>query len=71
MQQLFMLIFIITTLLFSSCDKRYSCVCKTIISNQDTIVEAVETTKLGSKGFKTTCTNHEVSNSNLKDCHIQ
>ncbi len=65
-----LVIVVMVTLFISSCNKQYSCTCKTISSNKDTILDVVETTKLGSKGFKATCTNHETSNAQLKDCHI-
>ena len=60
-----------SVLFFSSCNKQYTCTCKIGISNKDTIVDVVETTKLGSKGFNKTCTNYETSNANLKDCRLQ
>ena len=58
-------------LFMSSCKKQYTCTCKTSNINQDTIVDVVETTKLGSKGFNKTCSNYETSNVHLKDCHLQ
>ena len=58
-------------LFMSSCKKQYTCTCKTSNINQDTIVDVVETTKLGSKGFNKTCSNYETSNVRLKDCHLQ
>lgn len=54
-----------------SCTKEYTCVCKTVISNQDTILQTVKTTKLGSKGFKETCANYEKSKINLKQCYVK
>jgi hypothetical protein len=64
------LILIIVGLSISSCNKQYTCTCKTSISKQDTILDIVETTKLGSKGFNKTCKDHETSNMNLKECRI-
>jgi hypothetical protein len=58
-------------MLFFSCTKEYTCVCKTVVSKQDTILQTVKTSKLGSKGFKETCINHETSNPNLKECHLK
>jgi hypothetical protein len=61
----------VLTLFMSSCNKQYTCICKTVISNQDTVVDVVQTTKLGSKGFNKTCTSYETSNAHLKECRLQ
>jgi hypothetical protein len=38
---------------------------------KDTLVDQVKTTKLGSKGYKKTCTDHESENPDLKECHLE
>lgn len=54
-----------------SCEKTYTCICISKYSNQDTIVDQVKTTNLGSKGFGKTCTGYEASNPNLKSCSLR
>ncbi len=54
-----------------SCQKEYSCVCKSITKRQDTVIDKVKTTKLGSKGYKKTCKDHELQSPDLKDCHLR
>ena len=54
-----------------SCQKNYTCVCISSISQQDTIVDGVKTTKLGSKGYSRTCSDYEAKKSTLKNCHLQ
>ena len=61
---IFLIAFTIT-----SCDKKYVCVCTSQYNQQDTIVDQVKTTKLGSKGYKKTCINKE--NAYLSNCRLK
>lgn len=60
---------ILIVTLFISCQKDYKCVCKSAYSNQDSIVGHVKTTKLGSKGYKKTCSSHEKAT--LSNCRLE
>ena len=63
------LLSVFVVLLFISCEKKYTCVCTSNWSNQDTIVDQIKTTKLGSKGYKKTCAEKEKGTAS--NCHLQ
>lgn len=58
-------------LLLSACDRNYKCVCMSAAKGKDTLVDQVKTTRLGSKGYKKTCTDYESKNADLHDCHLE
>lgn len=58
-------------LLLAACDRNYKCVCMSVSKGKDTLVDQVKTTKLGSKGYKKTCTDHEGENADLHECHLE
>jgi hypothetical protein len=60
---------ILIVLSFISCQKDYKCICYSSYNNQDTIVDQIKTTKLGSKGYKKTCINKE--NAYSYNCRLQ
>ncbi len=65
------LILICLLLFNSSCKKEYNCVCTNVLTNTQSVIESVKTTKLGSKGFKESCTKKETTNTNLKNCKVE
>jgi len=56
---------------FVSCEKKYTCVCTKINSNEQVPEESVKTTKLGKKGFEKSCKAKSSESNNLRDCHIE
>lgn len=62
-------LFLIIIFFISSCQKQYSCFCRIVRTDKDTVLDIVKTTKLGSKGFYKTCINYEKKN--MKDCHLE
>jgi hypothetical protein len=65
------LLLIVTPFFIIASSKQYACTCHSVITNQDTIIEVIKTTKLGSKGFSKTCIDHKKTNTNLKACRLQ
>ena len=57
------------SLFLLSCEKNYVCVCTSAKTSQDTIVDHIKTTKLGSKGYKKTCSKKE--NNDRSNCRIR
>ena len=54
-----------------SCQKRYDCVCNSISKNRDTLIARVNTTKIGSKGFKDDCMKNEKLFPDFVNCHLE
>lgn len=71
MSKLAFYILIIFSFLLISCEKEYVCVCNNTISGEKEYKDRVKTTKLGKKGFESTCKNNESSNIELTDCHVE
>jgi hypothetical protein len=63
------LVVFISILTFTSCEKNYVCVCHSVNSKQDTMVDQIKTTKLGSKGYYKTCSGKE--NTSLNNCRVK
>jgi hypothetical protein len=63
---------LVSSVIFSSCEKEYTCVCTSKINGDRCPGDKVKTTKLGRKGFEKSCkaTNDNVD-SDLKDCHVE
>lgn len=66
-----LVILVVINCFLSSCQKDYTCVCRGIVRNQDTIISKVKTTKIGSKGYKETCVSHNNDSLKFKDCHLE
>lgn len=63
------LVIVLIVISFASCERNYECVCTTVKGRQDTVVDHIKTTRLGSKGYKKTCANNE--NKYLTECRLQ
>jgi len=66
----FYILFFLSFLLIS-CEKEYACVCTNTTSGEKEYKDRVKTTKLGKKGFESSCKSNESSNTELTDCHVE
>ena len=62
-------VFLLSALILMSCEKDYSCVCTLKFKGKDTLIDHIKTTKLGSKGYRKTCSDKE--NTTLMNCRLQ
>jgi hypothetical protein len=69
--KLFFLLSLAIGIVFSSCQKEYTCVCTHISTGELSQFEKIKTTHLGKKGLAKTCSDHEQKNADLKDCHLE
>lgn len=60
----------ITALFLVACSKEYSCVCKSLVTGSDTLIETVKTTKLGLKGYSDACKDKDKTHK-VTDCSIK
>jgi hypothetical protein len=60
---------LISSCLNFSCNKQYVCVCSVLKSGNNTNVDSVKTTKLGSKGYDKTCQSY--NSDSLTNCHLK
>ncbi len=60
--------FIVTSFLFASCEKEYTCVCQDYKSGDKIPGDKVKTTNLGKKGFEKSCKSNSTE---LKDCWVE
>lgn len=71
MSKIFISILILFSFLATSCQKEYVCICTNTTNGDKEYKERVKTTKLGKKGFESTCRSNESSNKDLTDCHVE
>lgn len=72
MNKIVVLVMFVTSFLFISCEKEYTCVCTNKTTGEKSLGDKVKTTKLGKKGFEESCkSNNDVFESDLKDCHVE
>lgn len=71
MKQLIILSGLAAGIFSFSCQKKYSCVCESVKSKRDSIMETVMTTKIGSKGFKEDCIKRETRSQDLVNCRLE
>ncbi len=62
-------IIVLCVLILQSCQKDYTCVCTSVKTKQDTIVDHIKTTRLGSKGYQKTCSKKE--NTYVSGCLVK
>lgn len=65
------MLLIITIFTACSCQRDYNCVCTKVPSQQDTIVDHIKTTRLGSNGYVKTCRAFEERDARLTQCTVK
>jgi len=61
----------LSIILFSSCEKEYTCVCTNSVTGEKSFGDKVKTTKLGKKGFEESCKSNSSVYNDLTDCHVE
>ncbi len=67
----FLQVILFFSLITSSCQKEYACVCMHEITGEKIYKEKVKTTNLGKKGFEKSCQSKNDTINKLRDCHIE